>query len=100
MLGFSFFFRFRSRLLRLPGFVTACWRLHCNSLDVISDVVWSCMFFSFENRLRGANVMKVRLDAAHNMGGLTHVQTLSVTDGSDLRVPSSHSTRQCSGSFI
>ena len=39
----------------------------------------------------GFNVLRVRSDAAHNLGGVTHVQTWSVTDGSDLRVPSSHS---------
>ena len=44
MLGFSFSFRFRSRLLRLPGFDTACWHVHCNSFVVVLMYVESHIF--------------------------------------------------------
>ena len=98
MLGFSFSFRFRSRLIRLPGFghcmLTCALHFTCCSFDECGITIF------FGGLSLGSNVLRVRSDAAHNLGGVTHVQTLSVTDGSDLRVPSSHSKQQHSSSFI
>ena len=58
-----------------------------NCFDVYCELVWTSMFL-FGVNCGVASVVKMRSDAA-SMVGLTHVQTLSVADGSDLRVPSS-----------
>ena len=61
--------------------------LSCNSSNVVlMTFLWHV---SVLGSIAGGPISCLRSDATHSVVDAAHVQTLSVTDGSDLRVPSS-----------